>query len=161
VNRRLALGAALAATVALAAIVAAQDQPADAAVVAAVARARPAASAVAARAPDPARRSPWTEPDPAVLAAWSPPPPAPAPPPPSRAASAAPAPPPVPEFPYQWFGLLVEGGAVTAMLGNEQRSLVVRAGDTVDAQWRVERIAERRIDLVWLPTGQPVPVVPR
>ena len=158
-NRRQALGGALALTLALVAWTAWQDDDASQPIVAA--RARPAPPAPAPVPED--GRAAWTEAGATALAAWEPPaaPPAPpvaaAPPPPP----AAPAPPSAPPFPYRWIGTLQDEAGVRALLASDQRSLGAAAGDTVDGDWRVERIAERRIDLVWLPGGLPVTLAAR
>lgn len=60
----------------------------------------------------------------------------------SAAAAAAPAGPA-----YQLIGLLDEDGQLRALLQAGPRTLVVAAGDTLDARWTVERIAERSVTL--------------
>ncbi len=60
----------------------------------------------------------------------------------SAAAAAAPAGPA-----YQLIGLLDEDGQQRALLQAGPRTLVVAAGDTLDARWAVERIAERSVTL--------------
>lgn len=161
--RQLALGGALAATLAATAWVA--MQPGDeAAVVAPVRRAATvaaAASAVSASASAPvaAAREAWAEVPPEQLAAWQPPPP---PPPPPAAAPAPPAPPPpptAPPLPYQMIGRVVEGeGAKTvevALLAGPNRALSVKRGDVIDGQWRVEQVSTQGISLTWLPAKLP------
>ncbi|MGM9515596.1 hypothetical protein ACS5PK_15160 [Roseateles sp. DB2] len=98
-------------------------------------------------------REPWPEAESAALAAWQPvPPPQVQLPPKSRA---QPAPPQAPSFPYQLIGRLVQTGSVQALLGSEQRSLAVQAGDTIDGQWRVQSIGEDSLELLWLPGPLP------
>jgi hypothetical protein len=94
-------------------------------------------------------RAPWPDVDPAALGAWMPPPPATAP----AAVASAPAAPVVPGFPYRWIGRLDDGPSRIALLAGPQRSVGVRAGDVIDGSWRVDTIADTRIELTWLPGG--------
>lgn len=121
---------------------------------------------------DPAARSRWPALDREAAAAWGLPPAAPVASAPSRVAgrvaasapAAAPPPPPVvapvrpaaPPFGYALIGNLEQGGRWTALLGNAQRGLAVRAGDVVDGQWRVEQVLPAGVDLVWLPQALPL-----
>jgi hypothetical protein len=157
-STRVVLYAALAVTLGLTAWLAAQ--PDDVPVVAPLLpRSRPAMAtmpAVAAMAvPPPSNRArtAWPEPAPAALTAWTAPaPPAPAPvaPVPKRA--------PAPPFPYKWIGRLEEGTSTQALLSGPQRSFGARAGEVLDGKWRVERVAGARLELTWMPTGDPVTV---
>jgi hypothetical protein len=102
-----------------------------------------------------ARSLGWPLLPPAALAAWAPP--APPPPPPiSPAATSEPVKPRPPAFPYRWIGLLMQDGQATALLDSNRLSLGVREGQVLDQRWRVERIGDERIDLIWLPTGDAV-----
>ncbi len=99
---------------------------------------------------EPQVRAPWPELDTAAAAAWMPPPP-PAPPPP---AAPAPAPaPPVPPFPYQWLGLLDDGGKVQIFLDSPQRTRVASAGEVLDQRWRIDGVVMGQLQVTWLPTG--------
>ena len=81
---------------------------------------------------------------------WQPPP-APA----QRAAEAAPPPPPVaPPFPYPYLGGLSEDGVRTAFFAQGERVLPVRAGDTVDAVYRIDQMTEKLMTLTYLPLNQ-------
>jgi hypothetical protein len=40
------------------------------------------------------------------------------------------------------------------MLVSPQRSLLVAEHELIDGQWRVERIADGQVDLLWLPGSQ-------
>ncbi|KQY90341.1 hypothetical protein [Pelomonas sp. Root1444] len=160
--RQLALGGALAATLAATAWVA--TQPGDeAAVVAPVRRtatvAAAASAALTASAPVVGTREAWAEVPPEQLAAWQPPPP---PPPPPAAAPAPPAPPPppmAPPLPYQMIGRVVEGEGAAAvevgLLAGPNRALSVKRGDVIDGQWRVEQVSTQGISLTWLPAKLP------
>jgi hypothetical protein len=158
--RQLALGGALAATLAATAWVATRPDDEAAAIAAPVRRAAPAAAASsAASAPTVAAREAWAEVPPEQLAAWQPPPP---PPPPPAAAPAPPAPPPppmAPPLPYQMIGRVVEGEGAAAvevgLLAGPNRALSVKRGDVIDGQWRVERVSTQGISLTWLPAKLP------
>lgn len=160
-RRHWILALALGATVA-ACMWAAQLPDADSAE---LAEARPARRPLPTAAPataqpahwTPAPRQPWPEAEPAALGAWQPalPPPVQAPPPQQHQAQAAPPPPQAPPFPYQLIGRLVQAGRVQALLGSEQRSLAVQAGDTIDGQWRVQAIGDDSLELRWLPGPLP------
>ncbi|MDR7297240.1 hypothetical protein J2X16_002587 [Pelomonas aquatica] len=160
--RQLALGGALATTLAATAWVA--TQPGDeAAVVAPVRRAAPvaaaASAALTASAPVVGTREAWAEVPPEQLAAWQPPPP----PPPLPAAAPAPAAPPppptAPPLPYQMIGRVVEGEGAAAvevgLLAGPNRALSVKRGDVIDGQWRVEQVSTQGISLTWLPAKLP------
>lgn len=93
-------------------------------------------------------REPWAPVADTQFAAWSPPappPPPPAPPPPPPPAPMA------PPFPYQLIGRLVEGDQAQALLAGPTRSLAVKAGETIDGQWRVDQISPTGLSLTWLP----------
>lgn len=82
--------------------------------------------------------------DPFSPDAWRPPPPpaAKAPPPPAPTA---------PEFPYAYQGRVDDAGKASVLLGRGDKSLAVQAGDTIDGTWRIEKISERSVDLLYLP----------
>lgn len=160
--RQLALGGALAVTLAATAWVATRpDDDAPAAVAAPVRRAAPAAPATtagAASAPPAGQRAPWAEVTPAQLAAWQPPPPP--PPPPAPPPVAAPPPPPVaPPAPYQMIGRVVEGEGAqaveVALLSGPNKAVSARRGDVIDGQWRVEQVSAGGVRLTWLPGQLP------
>ncbi len=85
---------------------------------------------------------------------WQPPKPklAPAPPPP-------PAKPVAPPFPYPYIGGLWEEGVRTGFFTRGERVLAVRAGDTVDAAYRIEKIDDTQMTLTYLPLEQNLTVV--
>lgn len=70
-----------------------------------------------------------------------PPPPKPAPPPP-------PAPPPLP---FKYFGKLVEEGQMTVFVTKQDRNYALKAGDTIDGAYRVDRIEARGVTFTYLP----------
>jgi len=105
-----------------------------------------------------AERTLWPAPAPEALRAWSPPKPAAQPAPPPEAPRAPPAP---PSFAYQWIGQLQDASGLRFYLGGPRTTLAVRAGDTVDRQWRVEGVQEGRLKLTWLATGATVEVTLR
>jgi hypothetical protein len=71
-----------------------------------------------------------------------------APPPPP------PAPPRAPPLPFAYLGKAVEDGKVTVFLSRGENTYVVRAGETLDGTYRVERLDERVLVLIYLPLGQ-------
>jgi hypothetical protein len=79
----------------------------------------------------------------------------PAPPaPPSRAErSAEPAAPPVPPLPFKYLAQVLEDGQQSIFLSRDNRQYSVQAGQTIDNQYRVERITANEITIVYLPAG--------
>lgn len=75
---------------------------------------------------------------------------------PVAAAAMAPPPPPpqAPALPYRFVGKLEEGGQWRLFLGRDDSAFVVREGDTLEAAWRVARIAPPQAVIQHLPTGQ-------
>ena len=69
-------------------------------------------------------------------------------------AAAAPAMPSAPVLPFTYMGRLLSGGDLAVFLIQGERNLVVHEGDTIDALYRVEHIAEGAITLVYLPLDQ-------
>lgn len=167
--RQLALGGALAATLAATAWVATRPEDDAAAAVVAPAR-RPAVAAAAtasvlpaAPAPQAGDRLPWADPSPTQLSAWQPPPPPPAPPAPPPVAAGPPPPPMAPPLPYQMIGRVVEGeggkAVEVALLAGPNRALSVKRGDLIDGQWRVEQVSTSGVSLTWLPAKLPQNIV--
>ena len=73
----------------------------------------------------------------------------------ARSAAAAPPPPPAaPPLPFTYMGKLLSGPEAKVFLTLGDRNLVLREGDTVDSIYRVEKIAEGAITLVYLPLDQ-------
>ncbi|HXF15416.1 MAG TPA: hypothetical protein VN496_00340 [Burkholderiales bacterium] len=73
---------------------------------------------------------------------------------PVRGTSAARAPAPAPAappMPFTYMGKLHSGPDTSVFLTQGDRSLVVHEGDTIDSIYRVERIADDEITLVYLP----------
>lgn len=164
--RQLALGGALAATLAATAWVATRpDDDTAAPAVAALPARQSAASAPGARpvAADTEGRHPWAEASPAQLAAWQPPPPPPPPPAPPPAAPAPPPPPMAPPLPYEMIGRVVEGEGAkaveVALLTGPNKALSVKRGDVIDGQWRVEQVSTSGVSLTWLPAKLPQNIV--
>ncbi len=71
-----------------------------------------------------------------------------APPPPP------PAPPRAPPLPFTYLGKAIEGDQVTAFLARGDSVYVLRAGDTVDGIYQVERLDQRVLVFKYLPLGQ-------
>lgn len=102
------------------------------------------------------------------------------PPPPPRVAVVEPPPPPpppmAPRFPHAWVGRFNDDvvpqaahGAsapvpqiiARAVLVGPQSTWVVRAGDVIEGQWRIDRIQDRTMSLTYLPLKQQQTVVMR
>ena len=88
------------------------------------------------------RRTGSLAPDTFPVRNWNPPPP---PPPPPSLVPAIPVPPP---FAYTVLGKQFVDGRWEVFLGLRERTLVVKEGDTIDSQFRVERIAPPAMTLV-------------
>jgi hypothetical protein len=69
-------------------------------------------------------------------------------------AVAPPPPPSAPPVPFTYMGKLLSGQDAAVFLTQGERNLVVREGDTIDAVYRVEHIADSGITLVYLPLDQ-------
>ncbi len=79
--------------------------------------------------------------------------------PPAAKADIAPPPKPVaPPFPYAYLGGLSEDGVRTTFFTQGDRVLPVKAGDTVDAVYRVEQMNEKHMTLTYLPLNQSLTV---
>lgn len=70
-----------------------------------------------------------------------PPPPKPGPPP-------APTPPPLP---FQYMGKLLEEGKLTVFITNQDRNYAVKAGDTIEGSYRVDRVDPQQVLFTYLP----------
>ena len=73
-----------------------------------------------------------------------PPPPKPVPPPPPQA----------PPLPFRFLGLWEESGQAAVFVSDGPRDLILRAGDTVDGRYKVERVGHGVVRLVYLPLNQ-------
>jgi len=74
--------------------------------------------------------------------------------PPPQVVAAPPPPPSAPPLPFTYMGKLIEGDDVAVFLAHGDRNLIVRQGETIDSTYRVERIADGAITLVYLPLEQ-------
>lgn len=82
--------------------------------------------------------------------------------PPVVKAAAVPPPAPVaPPFPYAYLGGLTDEGVRTAFFTLGDRVLPVKAGDTVDAAYRVDQMNEKQMTLTYLPLNQTLTVTLR
>ena len=85
--------------------------------------------------------------DPFSTRRWNAPAPAPA--------IAAPAPAPAPPvLPYAYLGKKLEGDRWEVFLSRGEHSFVVREGEALEGQYRVDRIAPPTLTLTFLPLGQ-------
>lgn len=86
------------------------------------------------------------------MAAWfSQQPPPPPPPPPYK--PPPPPPPTAPAFGHAWVGRYVDN-VDRAVVASASQTWVVKVGDVMDGQWRVDAIGERQMTLTYLPLGQ-------
>lgn len=95
------------------------------------------------------RTEPSTPPAPTFFGQhdWTPPlpPPPPAPPPP---------PPQAPALPFSYLGKQLVDGEWTVFLAHKDRTYTVRTGDTIEAAYRVDRIAPPTLTLSYLALRQ-------
>jgi hypothetical protein len=86
-------------------------------------------------------------PDLFVTRNWTPPPPPPPPAPPPTAPTA-------PPLPYAFLGKKQEGDQWEVYLARGEQTFVARAGDTLEAQWRIDAIAPPSLTFTYVPLGQ-------
>ena len=116
------------------------------------ARGAPAVGAAAERIPElrldllGSRTSPAPAGDPFQARSWAPPPDAEAP-----RRRLPPPPPQAPPLPFAYMGKLVEDATTTVFLSRQDRNYVVRAGDTIDGTYRVERVGDDGLVVTYLP----------
>ena len=91
---------------------------------------------------------PMTSSAPSAWASQQPPPP---PPPPKGASASALM---APRFPHNWVGRVNDDAVQRAVLTGAVNTWVVRAGDVIEGQWRIDRIQERTMTLTYLPLAQ-------
>jgi hypothetical protein len=115
-------------------------------------RGAPAAAAATERVPElrldllEARTSPAPAGDPFQARSWAPPPE-----PEANRRRLPPPPPQAPPLPFAYMGKLVEDATTTVFLSRQDRNYVVRAGDTIEGTYRVERIADDGLVVTYLP----------
>lgn len=81
---------------------------------------------------------------------WTPPPP-----PPPKALPPPPPPPPMaPPLPYRYLGKWLEDGRLVVFLRSGNRSVLVKEGEVLDGQWKVDEIAPRMMRFTYLPLAQ-------
>jgi hypothetical protein len=74
------------------------------------------------------------------------------PPPEQRVRRSPPPPPPqAPVLPFAYMGKLVEDTTTTVFLARQDRNYIVRAGDTIDGTYRVEKVGDDAVEFVYLP----------
>ncbi|MDR6538467.1 hypothetical protein [Variovorax soli] len=85
----------------------------------------------------------------------APPPPAPPPPPPAPPPDILPPPQPVaPDPPFTYLGRIDQDGRTQVFLGLGADPYVVKVGDPVDAQWKVEKADAAQLELRYLPLNE-------
>lgn len=82
---------------------------------------------------------------------WVNPAPLPPPPPAPLVTVAPPGPPQTPPLPFKVAGLYRDGDALAVFLLHNDRNIVVRAGDRIGADYRVDAIDETSLTLSYLP----------
>lgn len=60
-------------------------------------------------------------------------------------------PPTAPPLPFQFVGRLDDRSDLQVFLQNGEKIYVVRKGDVIDDTWRIERISDEELSLVYLP----------
>jgi hypothetical protein len=80
------------------------------------------------------------------IVSWAPPPP--------KLVDAPPPKPVTPPFPYAYMGGLSEDGVRTSFFTKGERALPVKAGDTIDAVYRVDQMTEKQMTLTYLPLNE-------
>lgn len=81
---------------------------------------------------------------------WTPPPP-----PPPKALPPPPPPPPMaPPLPYRYLGKWREDGRLVVFLKSGNNSILVKGGEVLDGQWKVDEIAPRMMRFTYLPLAQ-------
>jgi hypothetical protein len=81
----------------------------------------------------------WTPPPPPAPK-WEPPPPLPAP--------------VAPPLPFRYLGKLQESGHLVVFLSSNTRPVLIRGGEVLDQQWRVEEISSRMVRFTYIPLAQ-------
>jgi hypothetical protein len=109
------------------------------------------------------RRAPSLDPstDPFALRDFTPAPPAVKRPIALPAADVAPPPPPqAPPLPFAYMGKLAEGDTTTVFLTMGDRNLVVKPGDVIDSNYRLEEVTDTTVVLTYLPltVKQTIPI---
>ncbi len=59
--------------------------------------------------------------------------------------------PTAPPLPFQFVGRLDDRSDLQVFLQNGEKIYVVRKGDVIDGTWRIERISDEKLSLVYLP----------
>jgi len=59
--------------------------------------------------------------------------------------------PTAPPLPFQFIGRLDDRSDLQVFLQNGEKIYVVRKGDVIDETWKIERISDRELSLVYLP----------
>jgi hypothetical protein len=74
----------------------------------------------------------------------------------SAASAEAPAGPPA--FPYRWIGSIEDESGPRVFLANAERTLSVRSGERIDAQWQLQAIETGQLQVLWMPGQQALQV---
>jgi hypothetical protein len=61
--------------------------------------------------------------------------------------------PQAPALPFAYLGKMMDGETMTVFLAKQDRNYIVRAGDTLDGDYRVAKVDNDGLELVYLPLG--------
>ena len=61
--------------------------------------------------------------------------------------------PQAPALPFAYLGKMMDGDTMTVFLAKQDRNYIVRAGDTLDGDYRVAKVDNDGLELVYLPLG--------
>ena len=61
--------------------------------------------------------------------------------------------PQAPALPFAYLGKMMDGDTMTVFLAKQDRNYIVRAGDTLDGDYRVAKVDDDGLELVYLPLG--------
>ena len=94
-----------------------------------------------------------------AIKSWAPPPPPPPPPPrivpkPAVQVLAPPPRPVAPPLPYRYLGRLEDAGVVTIFLGKGEANFVVKPGDTLEGNYRLDAFHGHLLTFTYLPLQQ-------
>ncbi|SEP10033.1 secretion system X translation initiation factor [Nitrosovibrio sp. Nv6] len=74
-----------------------------------------------------------------------------APPPPSPPASMKPQPPSPPPLQFKYLGKVIDGSETRVFLALAQRNYIVKPGESINSQYRVDEISDENITFTYLP----------
>jgi hypothetical protein len=60
----------------------------------------------------------------------------------------------VPTLPFKLIGQYVENGRIAVFMSMGERNFVAREGDTIEDVYRIEKLTEEELVLIYLPLGK-------